>query len=272
MAETIDGKKIADGIIKRIRLEIKKNKLKPRMSAILAGNNQSSFSYISQKEKAAKKAGIDFSLYCFPGNIEKEDLIKKIKKISRHSSGTIIQLPLPGRLKTQDILNALPEEKDIDVLSEKRLGKFYSGNFSLLPPVVGAFSCIVKEKKIKLKGANITIVGSGRLVGKPLAVWLMAMGASVSIINKFTENPLFFTRKADIVVSGAGQQGIIKASMLKKGVIAVDAGSSFEKGKIKGDFDESAYKKASLITPVPGGVGPITTACLIENLIKINKL
>ncbi len=269
MGKIIDGEKIADGIIEKIKKKTKGTRLK--LSVVLVGKDPASLSYISQKEKAALKAGIGFSLYQFPKNTKKEKLIKEIERISKDCSGLIVQLPLPFKDCDQEVLNSVPEEKDIDILSEKRLGRFYTGDFYLLPPVVGAFSHITKKEKINLKGKRIAIIGSGRLVGKPLSVWLMAQGATISVVNKSTDDISFFTRKADIVISGVGKQGLIKRDMVKKGVIAIDAGSSFEKGKIRGDFDKSVYSKASFYTPVPGGVGPITTTRLVENLVKLNN-
>ena len=155
-------------------------------------------------------------------------------------------------------------------MSEINSNKFYGGDFSVLPPVVGAVNYIFKENKISVKGKNVVLVGYGRLVGKPLFFWLTFRGAIVLVVNKTISGVSLSTPKADILISGVGKPNLIKESMIKKGVIAVDVGSGFQEGKIVGDFDKSVFKKASIITPVPGGVGPVTTACLIENLVKLN--
>jgi methylenetetrahydrofolate dehydrogenase (NADP+) / methenyltetrahydrofolate cyclohydrolase len=270
MARKIDGQKIADQIISRVSRKIKEKNIRLKMAVFLVGNDPVSLLYVSQKEKALVKAGIEFSLYRFPINCPKQEIIKKIKKVSNDCSGLIVQLPLPCPRDEQEILDSIPAEKDIDLLSKKRLGEFYTGNFSVLPPVVKAFSRIINKEKISLQGMNIAVVGSGKLVGKPLTVWLTSKGSTVSVVNQFTKNKTFFIKNADLVVSGVGKKGLIKAEMIKKNTITIDAGSFFDGKSVKGDFTEKAYQKASLYTPVPGGIGPITTACLIENLMELN--
>ena len=270
MVKIVDGKKIADEVIEKIRRKIDKEKLKLRISVVLVGKDPISLIYVSQKKKACQRCGIDFSLYQFPKKVLEKDLCEKIKEIDKESSGVIIQLPLHSKLNVQKILNAVSEKKDIDFLSEINSNKFYNGDFSVLPPVVGAVNYIFKENKISFKGKKIVLVGYGRLVGKPLSFWFAFQGVTVLIIDKMISDILLPTQKADILISGVGKPNLIKENMVKKGVIAIDVGSSFQKGRIVGDFDKSVFKKASIITPVPGGVGPITTACLIENLVKFN--
>ncbi len=271
MTKIIDGTKIAEEIISKVKKKVENNKLKLRLSVVLVGNNKASLSYISQKEKFAHKAGIDFSLYRFPEKTKQQELIKNIEKISKLTFGLIVQLPLPKNLNDQEVLNSIPKEKDIDILSEDNLGKFYTGDFNILPPVVKAVDCILNKEKISVKGKNVAIIGAGKLVGKPLAVYLMKKKATVCVINEFTKNKIYFTKKSDIIISGVGKQNLIKSNMVKRNVIAIDAGFSLVNKKIKGDFSESVYKKALKYTKVPGGIGLITTACLIDNLIKINE-
>lgn len=272
--ETIDGKKIAEEILRRVKKEIEKNHLKLKMAVVLIGNDPVSLSYISQKRKSAEEAGIGFGLHQFPQKIQKKELTEKINEINKKYSGTIIQLPLPSKFQNsvQEIMNLISEEKDIDILSEKRLGKFYCGDFSVLPPVVGAVSRILKNEKISLKEKHVVLVGFGRLVGKPLSFWFARQGVTLSIVNKSTPRIDFFTKKADILISGTGKPGLIRPDMVKKGVIAIDAGSSSENGEIKGDMELAVGRKALLFSPVPGGIGPVTSACLIENLLKLNQI
>ncbi len=272
MSKSINGNEIAEKIIKKAEKRIKKDCLKLKMVVVLIGDDPVSLSYISQKKKYAEKAGVEFSLYQFSKKIKEKDLTKEIEKISKSCSGVIIQLPLPVNLETQKVLDVVPQKKDIDLLSTQSLGKFYGQDFSILPPVVQAIKIVLNENKISVKQKNISIIGFGRLIGKPLSFWLASSGATISIINESTKNPSFFTKKADVLISGVGKAGLIKGNMVKERVIAIDAGSSFSKGKIKGDFNESIQKKASLYAPVPGGIGPITTACLIQNLIKMQNL
>ena len=274
--KTIDGEKIASCILTKIKKTVSQEKLKPKLGAILAGNNPVSLTYIRQKEKACKKTGIDFSLFQFPANIKSSKLESEVRKISSRLSGIIIQLPLPFGMKDQAILNAIPEGKDIDVLSSLSLGKFYAGDvnragFTPIPPIVKAISIILNEEKIILKGKYVVVVGFGRLVGKPLSFWLMSQGATVSVLNEHTSDMSIFTRQADILFSGVGIPGLINGKMVKKGSMVVDTGTSIESGSSRGDIDfKSVSLKAGIVVPVPGGVGPVTTACLIENLVELS--
>jgi len=266
----LDGKKIAEKILEGIREEIKEKQLKLSLAVVSVGEESLFKAFVRQKEKACKKAGIDFNLFKFPEIISKEDFKKEVEKIIEGNSGIVIQLPLPENLK--DVFNIVPQKKDPDVLSEESKEKFERGELPVLPPVVCAVNHLLKEYNISLKGKNIVLAGKGKLVGKPLSVWLLNKGIDFSIVDKSTENPVSFFKKADIIISGAGKADLIRGRMVKEGVIIIDAGTSLKKGKLVGDVDfESVSKKASYITPVPGGVGPLTVACLFENLIKLNS-
>ena len=270
----LNGKKLAEEILENLKKEIKKKKFKLRLTVVQVGRNPISQIFINQKRRACEKIDINFKLFKFPAKIGTSELKKEIEKISQNpkNSGIIIQLPLAKKFLTEEFLNLIPEEKDIDVLSEGSLGRFYQGTLKILPPTVDGILRLLKNYKIELKGKNIVIVGAGRLVGFPLAIQLLKEKATVSVLNEFTRDTPFFTKKADILVSGVGWPNLIKGNLLKKGVVVVDAGTSMKKGKLVGDVDfKSVSKKASHITPVPGGVGPMTVACLLENLVKLNK-
>ncbi len=266
MFKMLDGKKLAEKLLNSLEKEINKNRLKLRLAVVLVGGNDISKIYIKKKKEACNKIGIGFELHHFKANISQSQLKKKITELvkDKNNSGIVIQLPLPKNFDTQEILNLIPPEKDPDCLSNKKL--------SVLPPVVSAVSKFFKEYKIKIKGKNAVVVGRGKLVGGPVASWLEKEKVRVFVIDKFTKNPSFFTEKADIIISGAGSPGLIRGDMVKKGVVIIDAGTSSEAGGLKGDVDfESVAKKASYITPLPGGIGPMTIVCLIENLVILNK-
>jgi len=270
----LDGKKLAEKILATLKKEIKKSNLKLKLAVIQVGENPISQIFINQKKKACEKTGISFKLFKFPARISTIQFKKEIEKIAKNpaNSGVIIQLPLLEKFFPEDFLNLIPEEKDIDVLSEKSLGKFYQGTLKVLPPTVQGILSLLKHYKITLLGKNVVIVGAGRLVGFPLALQLLKEKATVSVLNEFTRDTPFFTKKADILVSGVGWPNLIKGDIVKKGVVVIDAGTSIKKGKLVGDVDfKLVSKKASYITPVPGGVGPMTVACLLENLVKFNK-
>ncbi|MDP2864140.1 MAG: bifunctional 5,10-methylenetetrahydrofolate dehydrogenase/5,10-methenyltetrahydrofolate cyclohydrolase [bacterium] len=269
----LDGKKLSEEILENLKKEIKKRNLKLRLSVVQVGENPVSKIFISQKKKACERVGINFKLCKLPAKISVAELKKEIERIVKEpeNSGVIIQLPLSKKFLPEELLNLISLKKDIDVLSEKSLGKFYQGTLSILPPTVQGILYLFKNYKIELKGKNVVIVGAGRLIGNPLALRLLREKATISVLNEFTKDTPSFTKKADILISGVGKPNLITGKMVKKGVVVIDAGTSIKKGRLVGDVDfKSVSKKASYITPVPGGVGPMTVACLIENLVKLN--
>ena len=271
MAKILDGKKLSGEIIQDLKEKIAKSHLKLILGVVLAGNNKVSKIYINQKRKSCQKVGIGFKLFKFSPKITTSELKVEIKKILSSVSGLIIQLPLPPKIQTQEILNSVPSEKDVDCLSATNMGKFYTGNLLVLPPIVNSISQLFRKYKIKVKGKNIVIIGAGKLVGKPLTMWFLQKKAAVSVINKFTKNIILFTQNADILILGAGKPNLIKERMIKKDAVVIDCGSSYQKRRLAGDVDfKSVSRKASYITPVPGGVGPLTVACLLQNLVKRN--
>lgn len=270
----LDGKKLAEKILENLKKEIRSRKLKLKLAVIQVGENSVSRVFINQKEKACRETGIYFELFKFPAGIKKGSFKKAIEKIVKNpkNSGVVIQLPLPNNFNPEEFLNLIPEEKDADVLSERSLGKFYQGTLKILPSTVQGILKLLNQYKIFLKGKNIVIIGAGRLVGFPLALQLLKEKATVSILNEFSKDTPSFTKKADILISAVGKPNLIKGNMVKNGAIIIDAGSSIEGGKSSGDIDfKSVSKKASYITPVPGGVGPMTVACLLKNLLKLNE-
>ena len=269
----LDGKKLSKKILNNLTKELQKKRLKLTLAVISVGENPVLKIFIRQKEKACKFVGIDFKLFKFPSMVSVSEFKKEIKRIAKNpaNSGIIIQLPLAQRLDSQEVFNLIPPEKDIDVLSEKSLGKFYTENLPILPPTVSGIYRLLKEHKISIKNKNIVLVGAGRLVGFPLVILLTKEKATVSVVNEFTKNIPSFTKKADIIISGVGKPDLITDKMVKRGVVIIDAGTSYKKGKLVGDVDfKSVSQKVSYITPVPGGVGPMTVACLLKNLVKLH--
>ena len=273
MAKIIDGRKISEKILKKVRKEIERKKLNLTLGVIFVGKNKASEIFIREKEKAAQKAKVGFKVFHFSEKINQKDLEKEIKKIAskKEINGLLIQLPLPKKFNQQKLLDLIPLKKDVDFLSSQALGNFYTKDLKILPPTVSALEEIFKNYKINFKKKRIVLIGGGKLVGKPIALWLLKNKASFSLVEKSSSDFSFFLKKADILISGVGKGSLIKGEMIKKGAICIDFGVSFKKGKIKGDFDfESVFKKASYLTPTPGGTGPITVACLFKNLLLFN--
>lgn len=268
----IDGKKIAEGILDELKGQAAKMKKLPYLAAVLVGDDSGSWRFLELKKKAAESIGVDFRIYEFPERISNGELRKKLNQIVKATTcgGMIIELPLPAHLNAQTVFNAVPEEKDPDVLSQKAQAAFFAGRSKILPPSAETVKSIFEEYKIEPKGKTAAIFGYGLLVGKPVSHWLTSQGATVTVINEFTPEPAELSKKADIIISGVGKPGLIKSNMVKKGAVVIDFGFASMGEKMAGDVDfAEVSKKASLITPVPGGTGPIVVAAVLKNFVKL---
>ncbi len=269
----LDGRKLSQKVLNELKEEIKGIAKPLRLAICMAGVHPTAISFIKQKEKSCNDIGIGFKFYKYPEDITTAQLRKNVNAVSKLKKNTavIIQLPLPPHINKQYMLNTVPPEKDIDALSEKSLGKFYTGRLPILPPTIAGIMKLLEEYKIGVKGKHAVIVGAGTLVGKPMATHLINQGATVTVLNEFTPDISQYTKNAEILISGVGKAGLITGDMVSDGVIVIDAGlAEVGEGKIRGDVDfESVSKKASYITPVPGGVGPMTVAMLLYNLVVL---
>jgi methylenetetrahydrofolate dehydrogenase (NADP+)/methenyltetrahydrofolate cyclohydrolase len=275
VSKILNGKKLGAKVLANVKKEVQNRKLKLKLAVVFVGDNKISKVYLRKKQEACEKTGISFKVFGFPKDISEDELKQEIQKIIRDpgNSGIVIQLPLPlNHLTTQSLINLIPAEKDPDCLSRESFEKFKKGNNWILPPVVAAIAKFFKEYKISVKGKNAVVVGQGRLVGLPVTIWLKKQGASVVACDKKTKDIIAKLKKEDIIISGAGSSHLIKGSMVKRGAIVIDCGTSIEKGKTVGDVDfKSVSKKAGYLSPVPGGVGPLAVACLLENLVRLSK-
>lgn len=276
----IDGRAIAKQIGEELREKIAKLGKKITLAVFLVGDNQGSISFIAQKEKFGAALGVNVQVIRMGQSSSVEELKLRISSIAGEERvhGIIVQLPLPANFskeQTQEILEAIPVRKDPDFLSSISLGRFYTGRSKLLPPTVGAFAKSVDASKISFKAGSIaTVVGQGHLIGKPLAIYLMRQGMTVFACNKSTKNISKLTKQADLLISGTGVPKLIKGRMIKKGATVIDFGFSMSaqggKDKIAGDVDtKNVAKVAKYVSPVPGGMGPITVAMLFKNLVDI---
>lgn len=271
--ELLDGKKLADEILSGLKEEVSKLNKKIKLGIVLVGDNTVSEKYIERKKKIGEGLGVEVRVYKYGADITTKKLREQIGVVCRvpNMGGVIVQLPLPEHINTQGVLDAVLPEKDVDVLGAKALGKFYVGKSSVMPPTVAGIIKLLEEYKIEVKGKTVAVVGQGRLVGKPATIVFEQMGATVLTINEFTENKEELIKKADIIVSGVGRPGLITKKMVKEGVVVIDAGTTAENGKLVGDVSKDVAEVASYITPVPGGVGPMTVAMLFWNLVELNK-
>lgn len=275
MTTLVQGHTIAKSIYQRLQKEIpslKRRGVTPKLAVVLVGSDKPSLTYVRKKGEAAVAIGVDFELIHLPASITTQALIKELQTLQhpRHKlTGLIVQLPLPRRVNTGKVLEAITPRIDVDCLTQTNLGKLVTGSYWIEPPTPGAIISILKYHKVPLVGAKVAVIGAGALVGRPVANMLMHEQATVSVLNRSTPNLSAYTKTADIIITGVGKHGVLTGSMIKPGAVVVDAGVSFVGKKMFGDIDfASVAKKAKLVTPTPGGVGPLTVAKLIENTVK----
>jgi len=276
-AKIIDGKKIAEKILNGLKSKIKSMKEKPGLAIVLVGDNPASEIYVSSKEKTFKEV----EGYCERHNLDKDvsemDLLNLVTKLNNNPKvhGILVQLPLPKGFDTEKIITAIDPKKDADCLHPENFGKFVQANeeYSIVAPATPfGIVRLLEEYKVKIEGKHAIVVGRSNIVGKPVAQLLLNRGATVTVCHRHTKNLAAFTRQADILVVAAGKRNLIRANMVKRGAIVIDVGVNHVGKKIFGDVDfGSVSKKASYITPVPGGVGPVTIAMLLWNTVRLAK-
>ena len=278
----LDGRALAEKIVSGLKGEYGRLSKRPSLAALMIGDDVVIARFIAQKKKIAGELGVDFRAYEYPADISTNELRKRIAAVVHDADpdGIIIQLPLPGHINQQYILNSVPPEKDVDVLSARAVGDFAVGKSKVLPPVVGAIKALFDEYGIDYRSKHVAVVGAGTLVGKPVAVWLANERVLFMVVDENTPDITPFVKGADIIITGVGKPGLITGDMVKEGAVVIDAGTSesagsssvLGAGKLVGDADfDSVSKKASYITPVPGGVGPLTVAMIYTNLLALAK-
>lgn len=270
----LDGKSLSQKILAGLKSDYLNLGRKLKLAIVRVGEDAVIDKFVAQKKKIAEELGVDFRVYAYDVGITTNEFRKKIAVIVHDADpdGVIVQLPLPEKINTPYILNSIPAEKDVDVLSARALGNFFVGKSEILPPVVGAIKALFEEYGIEARGKYIVVAGAGGLVGKPVAAWLLNEGVTFSVVRSSTADISEFTKKADIIITGVGKPGLITGDMVKEGVVVIDAGTSESEGKLSGDADfESVSKKASFVAPVPGGVGPLTVAMIYKNLLTLAK-
>lgn len=260
----VDGKKIAEEIYSQIGSELDSKKKHPVLCVLTCAPNTETKKYLKLKQDKASVLGIDMMVVDFYKEIPTEEVVEALDTALVGNDGIIIQLPFPSHIDVDALFKKIPSHLDTDVIN-------YDGSGVVLPPVVAAIKEIADRHEVSFAGKQVVVVGRGRLVGKPAAIWADGQGAVVTIIDKDTENSDSVLQSADIIISGAGSPGLITPEKIKEGVIIFDAGTSEEGGVLKGDADPACAAKCALFTPVPGGIGPITIAALLRNLVVMSK-
>ena len=274
-AVVFDGKKLAGRIKSHLRGKMNRLKLKPLIVSVSAGASRASDAYISRQERSCREVGIEYRKIQFPASADERTIIKKIEELNsdRKVTGIIVLLPLPSGISALEVHRRIRAEKDIEGVNPDNTGLLARGKAIMPPCTAAAVMAILKSAKCRPGGKNAVIVGCSDIVGKPLAMMLLAENATVTVCNIKTRNLASHTKKADILIAAAGAKNLIKASMIKSGATVIDVGFNVAKHGICGDVDfKGAVKKASFITPVPGGVGPVTAYQLLTNAVRAAEL
>lgn len=266
----IDGRQIANDIRVNIRAALARTNPDMVLGILSVGGDGVTKQFVGIKKKSADDVGVVLLERSLPRTASTEEVVEAVTELVSITNGVIVQLPLPETIDRTRVLSALPASHDVDCLGDEARTAFTKGG-PLLPPVVGAMKEILERFSVAIEGKKAVVIGKGILVGAPAAAWLTRQGAVVTALDEH-DDVATHTENADIIVLGAGHPGLLKPDMIRDGVILFDAGTSESGGKIIGDADPACAEKASLVTPVPGGVGPVAVAKIFENLLICNSI
>lgn len=276
--EILDGKKVSAKVRKNLKLEVdnlKKEGVKPKLAVIMVGDDIASKVYVRNKNKACEEIGIEYEEFLLNTDTTMEELLNVIDNLNKNQNidGILLQSPIPKHLDINKAFRAILPEKDVDGFHPINAGKLSIGEKCFVPCTPHGVVKIMDEYNIKTEGKNVVIVGRSNIVGKPLIQCMLQKNATVTVCHSKTKNLEEFTKKADILIVAIGKPKFITENMVREGVVVIDIGiNRNEEGKIVGDVDfDNVSKKASYITPVPGGVGPMTVAMLMENVVEAAK-
>lgn len=272
-AKILDGKKLRDKIFQELKVKLSKMQRKPTLVVILAGNDSASKIYVNNKKKTAENLGINSVVIEYPENVSEVEILNKIKELNADESVTaiLVQLPLPAHINKNNILEAILPEKDVDGLTSYNSGKLFSGeNPYVYPCTPKGIMLLLDEYKIEIEGKHAVVLGRSNLVGKPIAQMLLNRNATVTICHTKTKNLQSITKTADILISAVGKN-LVGEKYIKNNCVVIDVGIYRDSaGKIRGDVDfDDVSNLASYISPVPGGVGPMTIASLMLNTVEL---
>ena len=277
-ATVIDGKAIAAAIREEVKAEVaalRQRGIVPKLAVILVGDDPASVMYARSKEKACKNSGIDFELIRFPHDASEEEVLARLAELSQDASvhGIMVELPLPSHIGKDRVMMAVDPDKDVDGLSPVNRGRMFTRKDGLFPVTPQSCIEIAKRHGVSFEGKKVCLVGRGDTIGKPLIFLLLNENATVTVCHTRTKDLAKETRAAEIIIAAAGRASLITKEMVSPGAIVIDGGINEVDGKTVGDVDfEGVSEVASAITPVPGGVGSLTTALIQKNLLKAMKL
>ncbi|MBP3595979.1 MAG: bifunctional methylenetetrahydrofolate dehydrogenase/methenyltetrahydrofolate cyclohydrolase FolD [Clostridia bacterium] len=278
MAEILDGKKLAKKIKENLKIEVdklKENGINPKLAVIMVGNDPASSVYVKNKSKACKSVGVDFEEFLLDENIQEQELFDLIDKLNSDEkiTGILLQAPIPKHLDINKAFERISFEKDVDGFNPINVGKLSIGVDSFISCTPFGIIKLLEEYNIDLEGKNAVVLGRSNIVGKPMAQCLLSKNATVTICHSKTKDISEITKRADLVIAAIGKPKFLKEDMVKENAVIIDVGiNRMEDGTLVGDVDfENIEKKVQYITPVPGGVGPMTIAMLMYNVVKAAK-
>ncbi|MFD1417209.1 bifunctional 5,10-methylenetetrahydrofolate dehydrogenase/5,10-methenyltetrahydrofolate cyclohydrolase [Companilactobacillus keshanensis] len=274
--EILDGKKVADASDKKMAkrvADLKNQNVTPGLAVILVGDNSASSIYVRNKKRRAEKLGINFQLIHFDDSITENELLEKIEQLNNDETvdGFIVQLPLPDHIDEEKVIQAIDSKKDVDGFAPKNVGNLWTGEPHTLPATASGIMMMLDFYNVDIDGKNVVIIGRSNIVGKPVAAMMLAKNATVTITHSHTKNLADVAKNADILVVAIGQAKFINKSFVKDDAVVIDVGMDHdENGKLCGDVDFDDVKDiVSLISPVPGGVGPMTITALMDQVIEL---
>lgn len=277
MTEIIDGKIISATVKERVKDGVKKlkdNGITVGLAVIIVGSDPASQVYVANKKKACQSLGIISEEYALPENTSQQELLDLINKLNNKKSinGILCQLPLPAHLDEKLIINSISPEKDVDAFHPANVGKIMIGDYDFVPCTPAGVMEMLTYHNIDISGKNCVVIGRSNIVGKPMGMLLLHKNGTVTICHSRTKNLKEVCKEADILVASVGKAGFVTADMVKEGAVVIDVGINRVDGKLYGDVDfDNVKEKASAITPVPGGVGPMTIAMLMQNTLTAAK-
>ena len=279
MAEIISGKVVSEQVKNRVKAEAEKLKeqgVNIGLAVVIVGNDPASRVYVNSKKKACQYVGFNSYEYALDENITQQELLDLVEVLNndRKVNGILVQLPLPKHIDENAIINAISPEKDVDAFHPFNVGKIMIGDFAFLPCTPAGVMELIDSTGVEIAGKSCVVIGRSNIVGKPMAMLLLHRSGTVTICHSKTQNLKEICKNADILVASVGKPNFVTADMVKEGAVVIDVGiNRLENGKLCGDvkFDEVS-EKAGWITPVPGGVGPMTIAMLMQNTLTAGKL
>ena len=272
--ERLDGKLLSAKIKDEVKAEADSYKQTPILAVITVGDDESSKVYVENKRKACEFCGMSMMHFSYDAKVRESEVIKKIKELNKDKSvnGIILQLPIPKKFNTKKILNTISPFKDVDGLTDVSQGKLLGGDATFIPCTPKGILEIFDHYKIELEGRNVVVIGRSDLVGKPIMLECINRNATVTMCHSKTVDLKKYTKNADVLIVAVGKKHLINKSMIKEGAVIIDVGITRIDGKIYGDVNPNVEEKASYVTPVPGGVGPMTVAMLLKNTMIAYKL